>query len=100
MNLTNEIPTATRGVFSKNIVITYLPSVADGFIVSIIKRPIWRVNDDRDRLREEPSLNRLFGISSIHDRLIIVEDIYVKPHFRGEKRNKTIRTNYIIIAHK
>ena len=70
------MPPPTRGVFSKNIVIAYLPSVADGFIVSIINQQIWRVKDDRDRLQEEPSLNRLFGISSIHDRLIIVEDTF------------------------
>ena len=76
MNLTSAMPPPTRGVFSKNIVIAYLPSVADGFIVSIINQQIWRVKDDRDRLPEEPSLNRLFGISSIHDRLIIVEDTF------------------------
>ena len=76
MNLTSAIPTATRGVFSKNIVIAYLPSVADGFNVSIINRLLWREMDDRDRLHKVMSLNRLVGISSIYHRLVIVEEIF------------------------
>ena len=79
------MPTATRGVFSKNIVIAYLPSVADGFIVSIIKRQSWREMDDRNRLHEVTSLNRLVGISSIYDRLIIVEDIFLS-HILEERK--------------
>ena len=37
MNLTSAVPTATRGVFSKKVIITYLPSVADGIIVGIVR---------------------------------------------------------------
>ena len=77
MNLTSTMPTATRGVFSKNIVIAYLPSVADGFIVSIIKRQSWREMDDRNRLHEVTSLNRLVGINSVYDHLIIMDDIFL-----------------------
>ena len=76
MNLTSAMPTATRGVFSKNIVIAYLPSGADGFNVSIINRHSWRVKVDRDSLHEETSLHKLVGINSIHDRLVIVEHIF------------------------
>ena len=85
INLTSAMPPPTRGVFSKNIVIAYLPSVADGFIVSIIKRQSWREMDDRNRLHEVTSLNRLVGISSIYDRLIIVEDIFLS-HILEERK--------------
>ena len=76
MNITSAMPTTTRGVFSKNIVIAYLPCVADGFNVSIIHQRTWREMGDHDRLHEVTSLNRLVGISSKHDRLIIVEGIF------------------------
>ena len=73
MNLTSAMPTATRGVFSKNSVIVYLPSVADGFIVGVVlKCERWRENDALDRLHEVTSTNRLFGISSKYGHLIIV----------------------------
>ena len=91
MNLRSEMPTATRGVFSKNIVLAYLPSFADGFNVSIKNRQIWSGNDDRDRLHQVTSLDRLVGISSIKPRLIIMEDIFL---------SHVLRTDCIIIAHK
>ena len=79
------MPTATRGVFSKNIVIAHLPSVADGFNVSIIKRRRWKGKDDRDCLHVVTSLHRLVGISSKYHRLIIVEDIYLR-HILEERK--------------
>ena len=79
MNLTSALPTATRGVFSENIVIAYLPSGADGFHVSIINRHTWRVKVDRDRL------HKLVGISSKYHHLIIVEDIFLS-HILEERK--------------
>ena len=87
MNLTWAVSTATRGVFSKNVVIAYLPSVADGFIVGEVKRHR-RVNDDRDNLHEVTSLNRLVGISSIYHRLIIVEDIFLSHNLDARKETR------------
>ena len=89
------MPTARRGVFSKNIVIAYLPSVADGFIVSIINRQTWRVRDDRDRLQEVTSLNSLVGITSKYDHLIIVEDIFFS-HFLKEIKKQDYKDKYIL----
>ena len=79
------MPTATRGVFSKNIVIPYLPSVADGFNVSIINRHSWRVKVDRDSLHEETSLHKLVGTSSKYHHLITVEDIFLS-HILEERK--------------
>ena len=76
MNLTWAVPTTTRGVFSNNVVIAYLPSVADGFIVGEVKGHR-REKDDRDRLHEVTSLNRLVGINSVYDHLIIMDDIFL-----------------------
>ena len=75
INLTWAVPTATRGVLRNNIVIAYLPSVADRFIVGEVKRHR-RVKDDRNGLHEVTSLNRIVGISSMYHYLIIVEDIF------------------------
>ena len=89
MNLTRAVPTATRGVFSKNVVIAYLPRVADGFIVDVVIRPIgpgFRENLHIDRLHEVTSPNRLAGISNFYRHLIIVRQCFIlKPEFRGEK---------------
>ena len=75
MNLTRAVPTATRGVFSMNVVTAYLPRAVDGFIVGVVIRrtgPGFREDIDIDRLHEVTSPNRLAGISNIYRHLIIV----------------------------
>ena len=99
MNLTSAMPTATRGEFSKNIVIPYLPSVADGFITGIVNRPIrhFLENHDPDLLQEESSSNRLVGITGKHHHLIIVRYIFLKPDFREENSNSKIYFTRIVV---
>ena len=98
MNLTSAMPTATRGVFSKNIVIAYRPSVAYGFIVRMINRHLRRVRDDRDSLREVTSLSSLVGITSKYEHLVIVDDIFFSHIL--EERKKQDCEDKLHIAHK